>query len=55
MAREALLQAREKKDGVGISGMRERVEQLGGCLLIECSEDGTTVKATIPMEANFHG
>ena len=54
-SREALLQARDKRDGVGISGMRERVEQLGGCLLIECSEEGTTVKATIPMEVNFHG
>jgi two-component system NarL family sensor kinase len=54
-AREALLQARDKRDGVGISGMRERVEQLGGCLRIDCSEEGTTVKATIPMEVNFHG
>lgn len=54
-AREALLQGRDKWDGVGISGMRERVEQLGGCLLIECSEEGTTVKATIPIEVNFHG
>ncbi len=54
-AREALLKARDKWEGVGISGMRERVEQLAGCLLIECTEEGTTVKATIPMEVNFYG
>jgi PAS domain S-box-containing protein len=45
----------DRRNGVGISGMRERVEQLGGCLRIDCNEDGTTVKATIPTEINFHG
>jgi two-component system NarL family sensor kinase len=54
-AREALLQARERRNGVGTSGMRERVEQLGGYLQIDCTEKGTTVKATIPMEVNFYG
>ena len=44
-----------KSNGVGISGMYERVEQLRGCLQIESNEEGTTVKATIPMEADFHG
>jgi signal transduction histidine kinase len=34
--------------GVGITGMRERVEQLGGLLEIETSRLGTKVKATIP-------
>jgi signal transduction histidine kinase len=53
-AREALMQARDKRNGVGISGMRERVEQLGGYLHIDSNEQGTTVKATIPMEVNFH-
>jgi PAS domain S-box-containing protein len=53
-AREASMQAADKKNGVGISGMRERVEQLGGSLRIDCDKEGTTVKATIPMEANFH-
>jgi PAS domain S-box-containing protein len=54
-AHEVLIQARDRRNGVGISGMRERVEQLGGCLRIDCNEEGTTVKATIPMEVNFHG
>jgi two-component system, NarL family, sensor kinase len=54
-ARETLMQARDRRNGIGISGMRERVEQLGGCFRIDCNEEGTTVKATIPMEVNFHG
>jgi two-component system, NarL family, sensor kinase len=54
-AREVLFQARDSKSGVGISGMRERVEQLGGCLRIDCNGDGTTVMATIPIGAGFHG
>jgi two-component system, NarL family, sensor kinase len=36
--------------GVGIAGMRERLEQLGGRLKIE-SDRGTTVQATLPLEA----
>ena len=54
-SREVLLQARDSKSGVGISGMRERVEQLGGCLRIDCNSEGTTVMATIPLGAGFHG
>jgi PAS domain S-box-containing protein len=53
--RETLLQARDRRDGVGISGMRERVEQLGGYLQIDCDQKGTTLRVTIPMEVNFHG
>lgn len=53
-ARDAMIQARDKRHGVGISGMRERVEQLGGYFQIDCEESGTTLKATIPMEVNFH-
>ena len=53
--REALMQAQDRRNGIGISGMRERVEQLGGCLWIDCNELGTTVKATIPIEVKFHG
>jgi PAS domain S-box-containing protein len=37
--------------GVGILGMRERVIQLGGKLEIESTPSGTTVRATIPREA----
>jgi signal transduction histidine kinase len=50
-----ITQSRAKRNGVGISGMHERVEQLGGCLQIDSDEEGTTVKATIPTEAKFHG
>jgi PAS domain S-box-containing protein len=35
--------------GVGVTGMRERLQQLGGTLDIESSERGTTVRAQIPL------
>ncbi len=35
--------------GVGISGMRERVSQLGGRLELQSSARGTTVRATFPL------
>jgi two-component system NarL family sensor kinase len=53
--REILIQPHARRSSVGISGMHERVEQLGGYLRIDSNEEGTTVKATIPTEANFHG
>jgi signal transduction histidine kinase len=37
--------------GVGISGMRVRLEQLGGCLEIRSGPSGTCVTATVPMPA----
>lgn len=40
--------SRTRTVGIGITGMRERVKQLGGRLEIETSRSGTTVKATIP-------
>jgi signal transduction histidine kinase len=36
--------------GVGISGMRERVSQLGGQLAIKSSSAGTTVTANFPLD-----
>jgi PAS domain S-box-containing protein len=36
--------------GVGITGMRERVRQLGGWLEIESSPSGTTVRAVLPLK-----
>jgi signal transduction histidine kinase len=54
-AREVLIQARDSKSGVGISGMRERVEQLGGCLTIDCNGEGTTVLVMIPVAMASHG
>jgi len=35
--------------GLGITGMQERVQQLGGSLAIESNAGGTTVKATLPL------
>jgi signal transduction histidine kinase len=35
--------------GVGILGMRERMRQLGGRLEITSDEQGTTVKAVLPL------
>ena len=37
--------------GVGISGMRERVKDLGGTLEIATTAKGATVKATVPISA----
>jgi PAS domain S-box-containing protein len=34
--------------GVGLSGMRERIEQLGGVLQIRSGGDGTTISAVLP-------
>src|ERR1700693_4839795 len=35
--------------GMGLSGMRERVRELGGVLEIQSDEKGTTVTATLPL------
>jgi two-component system NarL family sensor kinase len=35
--------------GVGLSGMRERIEQLGGVLQIRSGPDGTTITAVLPV------
>lgn len=45
-----LLEAgRVKRPGVGLSGMRERVRQFGGELLITREEPGTMIEARIPL------
>jgi len=41
--------------GVGITGMRERVRQLGGTLEIEPANPGTLVRATFPIEGETNG
>jgi two-component system NarL family sensor kinase len=38
------------RDGVGISGMRERIEQLGGSFLLSRNEIGTTITVVLPLE-----
>ena len=38
--------------GVGITGMRERLRQLGGQLDVESSATGTIVRAVVPMKGN---
>jgi PAS domain S-box-containing protein len=44
-----------KRSGVGITGMRERVKDLGGTLEIESSSAGTVVRATIPLRERIAG
>lgn len=36
--------------GVGLTGMRKRMQQLGGLLEIISGKDGTTVTAIVPPE-----
>ncbi len=38
--------------GVGLAGMRERIYELGGQLEIRAEEQGTTVSASIPVQAD---
>jgi two-component system NarL family sensor kinase len=46
---ERMMRSYDSRSGVGISGMRERVEQVGGCLRIECGVGGTRVEAIVPL------
>ena len=43
------------RTGVGFRGMRERLRQLGGALDIQSAGRGTTVRATLPLEASATG
>jgi two-component system, NarL family, sensor kinase len=38
--------------GVGISGMRERIRELGGRMNIQSSENGTMVEVNLPLHEN---
>jgi PAS domain S-box-containing protein len=48
MSQERIAKARSKSVGVGITGMRERVRQLHGELVIESDAGGTRITATFP-------
>jgi PAS domain S-box-containing protein len=39
--------------GVGLAGMRERLQQLGGALHIESNDRGTTLRATVPLQEHL--
>jgi signal transduction histidine kinase len=42
-----------KKKGLGLIGMRERVEMVNGCFSVESSPGkGTTIRAEIPLDIN---
>ena len=36
--------------GVGLSGMRERVRELGGSMQVESGQHGTSVRVAIPLQ-----
>ena len=47
--RVARMQSGDSSAGVGIRCLRERIEQLGGCLTIHCDQSGTRIAATLPF------
>src|SRR6202035_5144230 len=52
---ERLNQLREAsaETGVGLAGMRERMNELNGNFELESDEHGTTIRATVPLSAIF--
>jgi len=38
--------------GVGIAGMRERLRQFNGSLVVESDRNGTVIRASLPLETN---
>jgi two-component system NarL family sensor kinase len=48
---EKLTEIETSASGVGIRGMRERVRQLGGQILIRSDTSGTTVSVRLPVTA----
>jgi len=48
-----LFQKRGGQAGIGLSGMRERVNQLEGRLEIRSDSEGTLVRVVIPVSSKF--
>jgi len=53
MSPERLAAIQSQGTGVGIRGLRERVRHLRGDLVIESSDSGTTVYATLPLTTSL--
>ncbi|HEY4359207.1 MAG TPA: PAS domain-containing sensor histidine kinase [Acidobacteriaceae bacterium] len=49
-----ITQPGQQRSGVGILGMRERIEQLGGSLIVNVAEHGTIVSAILPVEQKIY-
>jgi signal transduction histidine kinase len=47
-AETLLSPSRKHGAGIGIAGMRERLAQIGGALVIESAHGGTVIRATVP-------
>ena len=45
----ARLKTGEAAHGIGLAGMRERLEQVGGTLEVDSTDAGSTIRATLPM------
>lgn len=48
------LRAASSESGVGLAGMRERLNKLNGKLEIEADENGTLLRAIVPLPAKCH-
>jgi len=55
MSPERLAEIQSHGTGVGIRGMRERIRQFQGDLVIESNHSGTRVFATLPLKAAHRG
>jgi two-component system NarL family sensor kinase len=49
ISEEKRLRLTSSGGGVGLRGMKERIHQLGGTLVITSSDDGTRVVVTLPV------
>jgi signal transduction histidine kinase len=47
-------QSRKHGAGIGIAGMRERLEQIGGSLIIDSTHGGTVIQAAVPWNVPWN-